>query len=70
MTSLFEDASDLCSRYGAFDLRKSVVQVHKDFGPGIEAARRKVFPQARGIGDYFHMKQNVVPVLRKKLIAQ
>ena len=34
-----------------------VTQVHKDFAPGIEAARKEVFPRSRPCDDYFHFKQ-------------
>ena len=38
-------------------LADSVVQVHKDFAPGFEAARRKHFPKSRPCDDYFHLRQ-------------
>jgi hypothetical protein len=33
-----------------------VFQFAKDHAPGLEAARRKVFPRARPVDDYFHVR--------------
>ena len=38
-------------------LRDCVRQVHKDFAPGIEAARRIAFPNSRARNDWFHLKR-------------
>ena len=38
-------------------LQQCVRQLHKDFAPGIEAARRVAFPQSRPCNDWFHLKR-------------
>ena len=66
----FEDLVALCELHGGYDLRKQVIQVHKDYGKGLEKARRVVFPLCRCVQDYFHMRQNVGPALQKKLLRK
>jgi hypothetical protein len=55
----FQDAIWLCKEYGGVDLKMQLIQIHKDYAKGIEGARREVFPGARALDDYFHMKQAV-----------
>ena len=38
-------------------LRDHVVQVHKDFAPGLESARKACFPCSRPCDDYYHFRQ-------------
>ena len=57
----------ICSEYGGFSLRSQLIQIHKDYAAGIEAARKEVFSFARALNDYFHMKQNIGPALNSKL---
>ena len=38
-------------------LKQCVRQLHKDFAPAIEAARREAFPNSRPCDDWFHFKQ-------------
>ena len=45
-----------------------VRQVHKDYAPGIEAARRACFPRSRPLNDYAHLHRNVHSELQKRLV--
>ncbi|CAE7708139.1 unnamed protein product [Symbiodinium sp. CCMP2592] len=38
-------------------LRDHVVQVHKDFAPGLESARKACFPRSRPCDDFYHFTQ-------------
>ena len=66
LTAIFEDLCWLCKDIANFDLKSQLVQVHADYAPGIAAARRAVFPNARLVGDYFHHKQALARALSKK----
>ncbi|CAE6960638.1 RPL15 [Symbiodinium sp. CCMP2592] len=57
MTQVFEKAAELAESHAGLNLRRQVVQVHKDFSKGIDIARRKVFPSARPCDDYAHMRR-------------
>eukprot|EP00973_Karenia_brevis_P016223 2220982-Karenia_brevis.AAC.2 len=70
LTAAFEDACAICQKYGAFELSKHVIQIHKDYALGIEAARRKVFNTVRAVEDYFHMQQRIQQTLPQKLTKQ
>jgi len=37
------------------DLAKCIMQVHKDYHPALEAARKEHFPQSRPVNDFFHL---------------
>ncbi len=67
MIMAFEDAIEVCAAVGGLDLKKQIMQVHKDYALGIEAARARVFPQCRTIGDYFHMRRNLRTTVPAKL---
>eukprot|EP00439_Symbiodinium_sp_Y106_P008550 s11911_g1.t1 len=47
LTAIFEDLCWLCKDIANFDLKSQLVQVHADYAPGIAAARRALFPNAR-----------------------
>ena len=66
LTAIFEDLCWLCKDIANFDLKSQLVQVHADYAPGIAAARRAVFPNARLVGDNFHYKQASARTLPKK----
>ncbi|CAE6945734.1 RPL15 [Symbiodinium natans] len=66
LVACFEDLVWLCQEAAGFDLQRNIVQVQADFAPGIAAARRKVFPAARFLGDYFHYKKAVRKSLPSK----
>ena len=48
-------------------LRAMLRQLHKDFAPGIEAARRAVWTWSRPMNDYAHFIRFVRTQLQKKL---
>ena len=58
-TELFEALCVMWAQLRPEDqpLQTIVKQVHKDFAPGLEAARRAVFPGSRPCDDYFHLTQ-------------
>ena len=59
----FEDIfRSLCHAWGTLNVDKPslhevVRQVHKDFAPAIEEARRRVFPFSRPVNDFFHLTE-------------
>ena len=53
--SLFAELCKVAHSLFQCNLKDHVVQVHKDFGPGLEAARRSSFPNSRPCNDYPHM---------------
>ena len=55
MVQIFETATGLAEKDAGLNLRKQVVQVHKDYAKGMDPARRRVFPWARPCDDYAHM---------------
>ena len=57
MTAFFQAAIDLADKECGLDLRNHVIQVHKDFSKGLEAARTKAFPLSRPCDDYAHMRR-------------
>jgi hypothetical protein len=59
----------LC-RHSGIGLKRWLIQIHKDYAKGIEAARRHVFPSVRSVEDYFHMLQRVMNTLPTKLTKQ
>lgn len=63
-TELFEALCAMWSRLRPHDppLQTIVKQVHKDFCPGLEAARRAVFPASRPCDDFFHLAQKRVEI--------
>jgi len=69
LKAFFEDAVTLC-RNSSIDLKRWLIQVHKDYAKGIEAARSHVFPSVRSVEDYFHMLQCVMNTLHTKLTKQ
>ena len=70
ITAAFEDAITLCQANGGVDLRAWLIQIHKDYAKGIEAARKRVFKSVRAVEDYFHMLQRVQNTLPTKLSKQ
>lgn len=42
------------------------LQIHKDFHPSAEEARREVFPHSRACDDFFHFKEKSHTVMRSK----
>ena len=36
-----------------------ILQVHKDYAPGIESARRQEFPHSRPVNDFFHLMRHM-----------
>ena len=65
LTAIFEDLCWLCKDIANFDLKSQLVQVHADYAPGIAAARRAVFPNARLVGDYFGQSAKKAPGRKK-----
>ena len=65
ITQIFESACVLAEAQCNVDLRHQVLQVHKDYAKGIEASRKKVFPQARRCDDYPHMRRATYNTLEK-----
>ena len=61
------DAKSLCSTEAGIDLSHWLIQMHKDYAKGIEAARKKVYANVRAVEDYFHMKQHLATELPPKL---
>jgi len=59
MEQLFLTAERVWARVnpGRPPLRDCMVQVHKDYAPGIEIARRTRFPRSRPVNDYFHLTE-------------
>ena len=51
------------------DLKTQVWQLHKDYAKGLEASRRKVFPNARPCDDYPHMRRASYSTLKEKMGA-
>lgn len=55
---LFEDADSLWSSIAPTpNLPAIVMQLHKDYAPGIEQARRRKFSGSRHNNDFFHLSQ-------------
>ena len=67
VTQIFETACVLAEKHCNVDLRRQVLQVHKDYAKGIEASRKKVFPHARRCDDYPHMRRAAYKTLEKFL---
>eukprot|EP00973_Karenia_brevis_P047222 6553713-Karenia_brevis.AAC.1 len=67
MRYALEDATTLCKKYGDFELKRTLIQVHKDYSPGMEKARKVLFPAVRCVQDYWHLKHAARPQLEKKL---
>ena len=65
LTQIFETACVLAEKHCNVDLRRQVLQVHKDYAKGIEASRKKVFPHARRCDDYLHMRRAAYKTLEK-----
>ena len=65
ITQIFESACVLAEAQCNVDLRHQVLKVHKDYAKGIEASRKKVFPQARRCDDYPHMRRATYKTLEK-----
>ena len=60
MVSFFRLLCDVWDTHAAHccvPLRDHVVQVHKDFAPGLESARRACFPRSRACDDFYHFSQ-------------
>lgn len=68
LTHFFQDAIWRCKEYGGFELKDQLIQLHKDYARGIEAARHAVFPNVRALDDDFHLMQNVGPTLDQKCV--
>ena len=45
---------------------QKTLQVHKDFHPSIEEARREIFPLSRACDDFFHMREKSHTVMQSK----
>lgn len=43
---------------------QKTLQVHKDFHPSIEEARREIFPHSRACDDFFHMREKSHTVMQ------
>ena len=67
LTMAFQDAIWFCHEFGQLELKDQLMQLHKDYAKAIEAARQAVFSFVRALDDYFHLKQNVQPMLDTKL---
>ena len=65
-----EDTAKLCAQIAQIDLKQWLMQMHKDYAKGIEAARKKKFPNVRALEDFFHMIEKVQNTLQKKLQKQ
>lgn len=63
LSSFCEDAVWVCPTYGHFIFKDQLMPLHKDYAHSIEAAHLKVFLAVRALDDYFHMLQNVGPML-------
>ena len=59
MVSFFRLLCDVWDTHAAHcvPLCDHVVQVHKDFAPGLESARRACFPRSRACDDFYHFSQ-------------
>lgn len=65
MTQVFETARNISAEHCGLDMEHQVLQVHKDYAPGTEAARKKVFPSSRRCDDYPHMRRASHSALQK-----
>lgn len=65
MTQVFETARNISAEHCGLDMEHQVLQVHKDYAPGAEAARKKVFPSSRRCDDYPHMRRAAHSALQK-----
>lgn len=63
----FTAAVRLAQKYCDVDLQSQVWQLHKDFGGGIEKARKEVFKNSRPCDDYAHMQRASYKVLQQYL---
>ena len=61
----FETACTLAEQACNLDLKQQVLQLHKDYAKGLEAARKKVFPNSRPCDDYPHMRRASYSALQK-----
>ncbi len=66
-TRLFETIVAVAREQCSLDLRAHVCQVHKDHAKGLNAARVRVFPQARSCDDYPRMMRASRSTLQCKL---
>ncbi|OLQ10440.1 hypothetical protein AK812_SmicGene5828 [Symbiodinium microadriaticum] len=69
MVQIFETATGLAEKDAGLNLRKQVVQVHKDYAKGMDPARRRVFPWARPCDDYAHMHRASYKTLESHTLA-
>ena len=53
----FETACLLGEQLCQIDMKRQVLQVHKDYARGLEAARKRVFPNSRPCDDFPHMRR-------------
>ena len=64
ISQVFESACTLGEKCCGLDLEAQVIKVHKDYAKGIEASRRKIFPNSRPCDDYAHMRRASYPSLQ------
>ena len=62
-------ACDVAEQQCGLDLRNQVLQVQKDDAKGIEALRKKVFPNSRTCDDYAHMRSELRTALCRVILA-
>lgn len=65
----FSVAVRLAQRFCGVDLQTQVWQLHKDFGGGLERARKEVFRNSRPCDDYAHIRRASYKVLQQYLNA-
>ena len=69
VTQFLTDACDITGRCCNLDLKAQVWQLQKDYAKGLEASRRKVFPNARPCDDFPHMRRASYSTLKEKMGA-
>ena len=68
MTAVFGDAVKICLAVAGLDLKRWLIQVHKEYAKEIEAARKKVFPNIRAVDDFLHMLERMQNTLLQKFL--